>query len=138
MTDAPELFRVSAKAVICVDGQVLLLRTPTGNWDLPGGRLEPGEDIETSLVRELREELGISIPLGQVIYCGVRRRDLPKHNVVVVAYLCTMEADLDQIVLSDEHDEVRLWSADDIAAMDLVDSYREAVAQAFVHMPTKG
>ena len=140
MTDSSELFRVSAKAVICVQGhgqdRVLLLRTPAGKWDLPGGRLEPGEDIEASLARELVEEMGISIPIGPFIYCSVRRRAPPKQNVVVVAYVCTMDTEPDQIVLSAEHETVRLFSAAEIGELGLVDSYREAIEKAFGHMST--
>ncbi|HEY3520505.1 MAG TPA: Nudix family hydrolase, partial [Rhodanobacteraceae bacterium] len=47
-------------------GRVLLLQRSmsdddpaAGTWEFPGGKLEPGEDIERALVRELREELGI-------------------------------------------------------------------------------
>ena len=136
MADASELFRVSAKAVVVKDNCVLLLRTPAGVWDLPGGRLEPHEELEASLVRELHEEMGVSIPIGPVIYCAARRRAAPKQNVVVVAYLCTMKAELEQVVLSSEHDEIRLFGADEIMALGLVDSYREAVESAFVHMST--
>ncbi len=133
MTDTPELFRVSAKAVVFVGDRILLLRTSAGKWDLPGGRLESGEDIEGSLTRELQEEMGVNIPIGPVVYCGVRRRDSPKQNVVVVAHLCIMMVDLDQILLSDEHEEFRLFGANEIDALGLVTSYREAIIRAFEH-----
>ncbi len=41
-------------------GRVLLLQEHDGVWDLPGGRLEHGEDFPTALRRECREEMGIA------------------------------------------------------------------------------
>jgi len=58
----PALFEVSVKLVVRRGREILLLRRPsdTGDWfwDLPGGRLDAGEDIDTALTRELREEIG--------------------------------------------------------------------------------
>ncbi len=46
---------------LCFDelGQVLLVQEDTGRWDLPGGRMEHGEDFHAALRRECREEMGI-------------------------------------------------------------------------------
>ena len=54
------------------EGQVLLARrgpamTLAGHWEFPGGKLEPGEDAASALVRELDEELGIRVrPLREL------------------------------------------------------------------------
>lgn len=40
-------------------GRVLLVQEHDGVWDLPGGRLEHGEDFHTALTREIREEMGL-------------------------------------------------------------------------------
>lgn len=55
---------VVAVALIDPDGRVLLAQRPEGKsmaglWEFPGGKVEPGETPETSLIRELQEELGI-------------------------------------------------------------------------------
>jgi 8-oxo-dGTP diphosphatase len=50
-------------------GQVLLVRTAKAGWELPGGRVESGEDLVRALHREVREEAGCEITLGHI--CGV-------------------------------------------------------------------
>jgi 8-oxo-dGTP diphosphatase len=61
-----KLVLVSACALIDVDGRVLLSRRPEGKplaglWEFPGGKVDPGETPEAALIRELAEELGISV-----------------------------------------------------------------------------
>jgi ADP-ribose pyrophosphatase YjhB (NUDIX family) len=53
-------FPVSIKGVLVEAGRVVLLENERDEWELPGGRLEPGEAPETCLVREFGEELGAS------------------------------------------------------------------------------
>jgi 8-oxo-dGTP diphosphatase len=58
------LLLVAACALVDTDGRVLVTQRPPGKqmaglWEFPGGKIEPGESPEATLVRELREELGI-------------------------------------------------------------------------------
>src|SRR5260370_10048560 len=55
---------VAACALIDADGRVLIAQRPAGKamaglWEFPGGKVEPGERPEQSLIRELKEEPGI-------------------------------------------------------------------------------
>jgi 8-oxo-dGTP diphosphatase len=61
-----KLVLVAACALIDVDGRVLIAQRPPGKsmaglWEFPGGKVEPGERPELSLIRELKEELGIVV-----------------------------------------------------------------------------
>lgn len=134
MSNDSELFRVSVKAVIRVGDGVLVLRKFDGEWDLPGGRLKPNEDILQSLHREMLEEIGIPVSVGPLIHCGVRRRGPPKQNVVIITRLCTIDVPTDQIVLSEEHTDVRLLRRHELAGLAIADSYREALECAFDYM----
>ena len=61
-----KLTLVVACALVDVDKRVLLAQRPEGKtlaglWEFPGGKVEPGERPEQTLIRELHEELGIDV-----------------------------------------------------------------------------
>ncbi len=63
---------VVAAAVILEGGRVLLTQRKAGThlagaWEFPGGKAEPGEDPREALRRELREEIGIDVTVGDVV-----------------------------------------------------------------------
>ena len=60
------LVLVAAVALVDADGRVLIAQRPEGKsmaglWEFPGGKVEPGERPETTLIRELHEEIGITV-----------------------------------------------------------------------------
>ncbi len=126
-----ELFRITAKAVILVNGKVILLRKHTRKWDLPGGRLDVGEEIEICLAREVLEETGLDVNVGPLIECNLRRLQDTKRNVIVLAYLCTFNGTCSDIMLSTEHTEVRLFSDHEIDSLDMLTAYHKPVRKVF-------
>jgi len=61
-----------AAAIAISEGKVLVTRRAAGQklagfWEFPGGKLEPGEDVQTCIVRELQEELGVTSTAGDVL-----------------------------------------------------------------------
>jgi 8-oxo-dGTP diphosphatase len=61
-----KLLLVAACALVDADGRVLIARRPEGRpmaglWEFPGGKVEDGERPEETLIRELKEELGIDV-----------------------------------------------------------------------------
>lgn len=62
---------VRVTGVVIEDGRILLLNqdTDTGRtWSLPGGKVEKGETLAAALVREMREETGIEVEPGRLLY----------------------------------------------------------------------
>lgn len=65
--------RIVVAAVIERGGHILVSQRPEGSgyagyWEFPGGKREPGEDDATALARELREELDITVAIGERIW----------------------------------------------------------------------
>jgi 8-oxo-dGTP diphosphatase len=53
-----------------------------GQWTLPGGRVEPGEDDDAAVVREIAEETGLEVTVGEFV--GEVERDAPDGRVFVI------------------------------------------------------
>ncbi|MBL0388160.1 8-oxo-dGTP diphosphatase MutT [Tumebacillus sp. ITR2] len=82
---------VVTAAVIEKDGRILLAqRKPDTHmglkWEFPGGKLEWGEDPRAGLAREIREELGIDIEVGDVL--EVVSHTYEDRHVVLMGYQC--------------------------------------------------
>ena len=62
--------RAVAKAILVAGDKILLLRRSADDfrrplqWDLPGGALDPGEDVKQACAREVQEEAGITVAVG--------------------------------------------------------------------------
>lgn len=115
------------KAVVLHGARVLLLRNHRDEWELPGGRPEPGEDLEHALRRELAEETGLRCTVGAELHRWAFE-PVPGRAVDVVAYAATI-ADA-EVVISPEHLEHRWVDVDALDGLALPDGYREAVRRA--------
>lgn len=96
-------YPVSVKGVLIRGGCVLLLLNERGEWDLPGGRPDAGEDHRATLVREVLEETGLAVEVG-VLVDEHLFEVLPQRFVRIVAYACALDTE-GTIALSPEHRE---------------------------------
>ena len=94
-------YPISVKGVLVHDDCVLLLLNERGEWDLPGGRPDPGEDFPAALKREIREETGLNAEIGAALDEHVFEV-LPTVFVRIVPFACRL-VDSPEVTLSHEH-----------------------------------
>lgn len=107
---------VATKAFIVHNSKVLVLResskysdgTHAGKYDLPGGRLKPGEAWSDGLKREILEETGLQIEIGVPIAVSEWRPVVKGEQWQIVAIFFECKTDSPAIKLSDDHDDF-LW-----------------------------
>lgn len=100
---ADSLPTTAVKGIIERDGHILLLQRPQGDWDLPGGLLEPGESDETGLVREIFEETGLQAEVVRFSGAWFFLRPKDSARVSVKNYLCAFTDRESAVRLSTEH-----------------------------------
>jgi 8-oxo-dGTP diphosphatase len=105
--------RISVKAVMVNNGKVLLLRKALykgnggkqGKWNNPGGRVEPGENWQDALVREVFEETGIKdFSVRLPIYIGEWTPIISGVPTQIICTFIVCETARKDIVLDHEHD----------------------------------
>lgn len=109
-------FRMATKAFIEKNGKILAVReaaeyeegTNAGKWQIPGGRIEPGENYREALKREIREETGLEISIEEPFTMGEWRPQIKgdKWQIVAVFFRCKPETD--EVEIGEEHTEY-IW-----------------------------
>ncbi len=97
---------------------------PLRRWEFPGGKTEAGETPQTALVREIHEELGVTVTVG-------RRLDPPSGDRWPISDSLEMELWWCTVVelpkVGDSHDELRWLTADELDTVDWLDADRDAL-----------
>jgi 8-oxo-dGTP diphosphatase len=101
----PPLVLVVACALVDTDGRVLICKRPEGKalaglWEFPGGKVEPGEGPEAALIREMHEELGITITASCLAPFVFASHSYETFHLLMPLYLCRR---WDGVVVAKEH-----------------------------------
>ncbi|WGG59378.1 8-oxo-dGTP diphosphatase MutT [Brucella intermedia] len=84
---------VAACALVDPDGRVLLTQRPEGKqlaglWEFPGGKVEPGETPEETLIRELQEEIGITTKVPCLAPLTFASHTYDDFHLLMPLYVC--------------------------------------------------
>jgi 8-oxo-dGTP diphosphatase len=88
-----KLVLVAACALVDTDGRVLIAQRPVGRpmaglWEFPGGKIEAGERPEDTLMRELKEELGIVVDEACLAPLAFASHSYPDFHLLMPLYVC--------------------------------------------------
>lgn len=105
-------------AIIIKDNKVLIAKRAknekqAGKWEFPGGKLEPNESLKDCLIRELKEELNMSIEIED--YFGESRYDYAQGFIKLIGYYVKWTGGEPRLTV---HDEIRWVDKNDLANYD--------------------
>ena len=102
--------KVTAGVIIAKDKVLITRRAPkenlAGGWEFPGGKIEENETPEESLARELKEELNITVSVGD--FCTEVIHDYDDMCIDLLAYYCTILSGNISITVHDKFKWVKI------------------------------
>ena len=127
---------LSVKGICTINDRVLLLKTETGHWDLPGGKLKPGEQWEKCIKREVKEELNLEVQACNLLELKSHRLRKAAKVTVALAH-CQVVEDTHAISLSQEHFGVQLASAEKLKSISLLLPYEKTILEVLQKQAVK-
>ena len=118
-------FPVSVKGVVLRADTVVLVKNRRDEWELPGGKLELGEQPAACVTREIEEELHLAVTPERLIDAWVYTIGAGT-NVLVISYGCTEESERDA-ALSDEHTALEWMPLADVEGLRMPEGYKSSI-----------
>ena len=92
-------------------------------WELPGGKMDEGEEVGECLIRETLEETGLNLNISHVIGSG--EGEIPGLRLAYMFMSGTVESE--DVILSDEHDDYKWVTIEEALLLDLCPAFRTFV-----------
>ena len=128
---------LSAGGVIIIDDEVLIIKRKTepdaGKWTIPGGAINVGEKIKDGLKREIFEETGLEVEVGNLLDIAEKIFKDSKgkiiYHYVILDYLCKYISG--SMRASSNAEELMLVKMCDLDKIELVNGMRRVIEKAF-------
>lgn len=125
MTESKKHIEVVA-AIIVKNGKILATQRGYGNyagtWEFPGGKIEPGENPQNALEREIHEELDATVEVGPLLITV--EYEYPEFFMTMRCHVCKLASDMKLL----EHSDARWLTRETLDSVDWLPSDIEVVA----------
>ncbi len=123
---------ISAKGIVFENNLVWLRKNERGEWELPGGKIDEGEQPTKTLIRELKEELGFKVEVIKVIHVWmykIRKSQNESSDVLVLSYLCKIISKTKIFETEGEAGKAkfRKFSLEEIEKLNMPNFYKDAI-----------
>ena len=118
-----------SRSIACIDyrnGKIFIAKRQMvgdmgGRWEFPGGKIEDGEDLQTAVVREMQEEFGVTVTVGQKITSGTFTHKGKPCTLDVLEVTFPHDGIEKKFELT-EHTDYKWADIDSIPSLNFVDS----------------
>ena len=93
-----------------------------GKFDVVGGRVQPGQRFDESLIREIKEETGLEVKVGRPFFVGEWRPVVRNEQWQIIGTFFECFADSDKVELSEDHEEYRWIDPKDYKKYNIIDN----------------
>lgn len=126
---------VSVKGIVLDNGKIWLRKNERNEWELPGGKLDEGEQPEETIIRELKEELGFDVEVKNIIQAHLHKIKPSideSSGVLVVSYLCKVLNKAGSFETDGEAGKATFekFSFEEIKNLNMPQFYKEAILKA--------
>jgi 8-oxo-dGTP pyrophosphatase MutT (NUDIX family) len=133
--------QMAQKAVLYKDGNILMIQKSIADpynplkWEIPGGRLQVGEELSNHLKREVWEEVGLEIEIGPplAIWQWTMGSGDAEKTVVAVSRLCYPLTSKVSFAGNEDTDYIAAWKwvpVSDVPSLDLMPTARDAILES--------
>lgn len=131
----PYAVPISVKGVVIDEGRIWLRQNERDEWELPGGKLDEGEQPEDTVAREMKEELGFEVAVGSIVGAHVYtiQQSLDEtRGVLVISYICDLLCKVGDFELEGEAGkaEFESFTPDEIVNLRMPQFYKLAIETA--------
>jgi len=123
---------ISIKGIVFDDNSIWLRKNERDEWELPGGKMDQGEQPTETVTRELREELGFEVEVIKAIHAWmykIQKSQDESSGVLVLSYLCRLLSQTGTFETDGEagKSEFRKFSLNEMEKLNTPEFYKDAI-----------